>query len=168
MKFYDSIFKNARILGPVNFQLDGQEFMAFDGGAHITFAPAISLFGNCETQQEVDELWEKLVEGVEKGRCGWLKDKYGLSQQNICSDLGEPMQDKDAPNSARVRDAMRRSNKLEIKGLQLARPSSTSQSPKSLRVERRSQASSLRRTTSICHLFSYTYKVPRMAIPAGM
>ena len=79
MKFYVSIFKNSKILSPMTFRLDGQEFFAFNGGPHFTFTPAISLFVNCETQQEVDELWEKLSEGGEKGRCGWLKWKRTIS-----------------------------------------------------------------------------------------
>ncbi len=93
MKFYVSIFKNAKIVsvtrygeagpGPkgtvmtATFQLDGQEFFALNGGPQFTFSPAISFFVNCETQREVDELWEKLSEGGEKQRCGWLKDQYG-------------------------------------------------------------------------------------------
>ena len=78
------------------FQLDGQDFFALNGGPLFTFTPAISFFVNCETQQEVDELWEKLSEGGEKGRCGWLKDKYGLSWQIIPSVVGKMLQDKDA------------------------------------------------------------------------
>ena len=71
-KFYVSIFKNAKLLSPTTFQIDGQEFIAFNGGPHFTFTPAISLFVNCETQEEIDELWEKLSEGGEKSRCGWV------------------------------------------------------------------------------------------------
>ena len=94
MNFYVSIFKNSKVVsvtrygeagpGPkgtvmsATFQLDGQEFMALNGGPHFTFSPAISFFVNCKTQEEVDELWEKLSEGGQKSRCGWLKDKYGL------------------------------------------------------------------------------------------
>ncbi len=105
MNFYISIFKNSKIVsvtrygeegpGPkgtvmtATFQLDGQGFFALNGGPQFTFSPAISFFVNCETQQEVDELWEKLSEGGEKQRCGWLKDKYGLSWQVIPSVLGE-------------------------------------------------------------------------------
>ena len=72
MKFYISIFKNSKILSANRFQLDGQEFLVLNGGPQFTFSPAVSFFVNCETQQEVDELWEKLSEGGEKGRCGWL------------------------------------------------------------------------------------------------
>ena len=98
MNFYVSIFKNSKVVrvtrcgevgpGPKGsvmsaiFQLDGQEFFALNGGPQFTFTPAISFLVNCQTQQEVDELWEKLSAGGEKGRCGWLKDKYGLSWAN--------------------------------------------------------------------------------------
>ena len=120
MKFYVSIFKNSKILSPMTFRLDGQEFFAFNGGPHFTFTPAISLFVNCETQQEVDELWEKLSEGGEKGRCGWLKDKFGLSWQVIPSILSTFFQDKDPQRAARVRDAMLQMDKIDISGLKQA------------------------------------------------
>jgi predicted 3-demethylubiquinone-9 3-methyltransferase (glyoxalase superfamily) len=136
MNFYVSIFKNSKILsvsrygegGPGEkgtvmtgtFQLDGQEFFALNGGPEFTFTPAISFFVNCETQQEVDELWDKLSEGGEKGRCGWLKDKYGLSWQIIPSVLGELMQDKDAEKANRVMQAMLQMDKLDIKILKQA------------------------------------------------
>ena len=102
------------------FQLEGQEIFALNGGPVFTFSPAISFFVNCETQQEVDELWEKLSEGGEKGRCGWLKDKYGLSWQIIPSVLGELMQDKDAKKSEKVRQAMLQMDKIDIKALKQA------------------------------------------------
>jgi predicted 3-demethylubiquinone-9 3-methyltransferase (glyoxalase superfamily) len=105
MNFYVSVFKNSKVVsvmrygeagpGPkgtvmgATFQLDGQQFHALNGGPKFAFTPAISLFVNCETQQEVDDLWEKLSDGGEKQRCGWLKDKYGLSWQIIPSILGE-------------------------------------------------------------------------------
>jgi predicted 3-demethylubiquinone-9 3-methyltransferase (glyoxalase superfamily) len=136
MNFYTSIFKNSNIVsvtrygeggpGPKGtvmtavFQLEGQEFFALNGGPVFTFSPAISFFVNCETQQEVDELWEKLSEGGEKGRCGWLKDKYGLSWQIIPSVLGELMQDKDAKKSEKVRQAMLQMDKIDIKALKQA------------------------------------------------
>jgi len=119
-KFYVSIFKNAKLLSPTTFQIDGQEFIAFNGGPHFTFTPAISLFVNCETQEEVDELWEKLSEGGEKSRCGWLKDKFGLSWQIVPSILGKLMQDKDPEKAKRVREALLRMNKLDINGLKQA------------------------------------------------
>jgi predicted 3-demethylubiquinone-9 3-methyltransferase (glyoxalase superfamily) len=131
MNFYVSIFKNSKIVsvsrageeGPamsVTFQLDGQEFMALNAGPQFTFTEAISFFVNCETQQEVDELWEKLTEGGEEGRCGWLKDKYGLSWQIIPTALGEMLGDKDAEKARRVMEAMLQMNKIEIKRLKLA------------------------------------------------
>jgi predicted 3-demethylubiquinone-9 3-methyltransferase (glyoxalase superfamily) len=120
MKFYVSIFKNSKILSPTTFRLEGQEILAFNGGPHFAFTPAISLFVNCETQQEVDELWEKLSDGGEKGRCGWLKDKFGLSWQIIPSILGTLLQDKDPQKSARVRDAMLQMGKIDINGLKQA------------------------------------------------
>ena len=136
MNFYVSIFKNSKVLrvtrygeagpGPkgtvmsATFQLDGQEFFALNGGPLFTFSPAISFFVNCETQQEVDELWEKLSEGGEKQRCGWLKDKYGLSWQIIPSLLGKMLQDKDADKSGRVMKAMLQMGKIDIKILKQA------------------------------------------------
>jgi predicted 3-demethylubiquinone-9 3-methyltransferase (glyoxalase superfamily) len=120
MQFYVSIFKNSRILGPMTFQIEGQEFFAFNGGPHFSFTPAISLFVNCESQEEVDALWEKLSDGGEKQRCGWVKDKYGLSWQVIPSILGKLMQDKDPQKSARVRKAMLQMGKMDIEGLKKA------------------------------------------------
>jgi predicted 3-demethylubiquinone-9 3-methyltransferase (glyoxalase superfamily) len=119
-KFYVSVFKNSKLLSPTTFQLDGQEFIAFNGGPHFTFTPAISLFVNCETQQEVDELWERLSEGGEKVRCGWLKDKFGVSWQIIPSILGKLLYDKDPEKSARVRNAMLQMTKIDIDGLKRA------------------------------------------------
>jgi predicted 3-demethylubiquinone-9 3-methyltransferase (glyoxalase superfamily) len=119
-KFYVSVFRNSKALSPTTFQLDGQEFFAFNGGPQFTFTPAISFFVNCETQQEVDDLWEKLSEGGEKRRCGWLKDKYGISWQIIPSVLGKFMHDKDPQKSKRVRQAMLKMDKLEIEGLKKA------------------------------------------------
>ena len=136
MNFYVSIFKNSKVLrvtrygeaepGPkgtvmsATFQLDGQEFFALNGGPQFTFSPAISFFVNCETQQEVDELWEKLSEGGEKQRCGWLKDKYGLSWQIVPSVLGKMLQDKDAEKAKRVMKAMLQMDKIDIEGLKQA------------------------------------------------
>jgi len=134
--FYTSIFKNSRIgnvtrygtdgmgsegmVMTVAFQLDGQEFMALNGGPHFTFSPAISLFVKCETQAEIDELWEKLSEGGAKERCGWLKDKYGISWQIVPSVLDEMLQDKDTDKTNRVMKAILEMNKLDIEILRQA------------------------------------------------
>lgn len=136
MNFYLSSFKNSKLLsvtrngesepGPqgtvmmATFQLNGQEFMALNGGPLFKFTEAVSFFVNCETQQEVDELWEKLSEGGEKGRCGWLKDKFGLSWQIIPSALGELMNDKDAGKAKRVMEAMLQMDKIDINTLKKA------------------------------------------------
>jgi predicted 3-demethylubiquinone-9 3-methyltransferase (glyoxalase superfamily) len=102
------------------FQLEGQTFYALNGGPLFSFTPAISLFVNCETQQEVDELWEKLSAGGKKERCGWLKDKYGLSWQIIPTALGEMLGDKDPQKAGRVMQAMMQMGKIEIEGLKRA------------------------------------------------
>ena len=136
MQFYVSVFKNSKVVnvtrygdagpGPKGsvmsaiFQLDGQEFFALNGGPQFTFTPAISFFVNCETQPEVDELWEKLSEGGEAQRCGWLRDKFGLSWQIVPSVLGKLLQDKDAEKAKRVMLAMMQMGKLDIAGLQRA------------------------------------------------
>ena len=136
MNFYISIFKNSKILsvtrygeagpGPkgtvmtAKFALNGQEFVALNGGPQFTFTEAISFVVNCETQQEVDELWEKLSPGGQKSRCGWLKDKYGLSWQVVPTALVEMLQDKDAKKSNRVMQAMLQMNKIEIETLRRA------------------------------------------------
>ncbi len=130
MNFYVSLFKDARILsttpGPDGkvmmgtFQLEGQEFHALNGGPLFKFSEAISLFVNCETQAEVDELWERLSAGGIKSRCGWLKDKYGLSWQIIPTALGELMRDKDPEKAGRVMQAMLKMDKLDIAALQQA------------------------------------------------
>jgi predicted 3-demethylubiquinone-9 3-methyltransferase (glyoxalase superfamily) len=104
----------------VTFQLDGQDFFALNGGPHFTFTPAISFFVNCQTQEEVDDLWEKLSAGGAKNRCGWLTDKYGLSWQIIPSILGELLQSKDAGKSSRTMKAMMQMSKIDIKALQEA------------------------------------------------
>ena len=123
-KFYTSIFKNSKILSVspmmVTFELEGQKFMALNGGPQFKFTEAVSLFVDCKTQQEVDELWEKLSEGGEKGRCGWLTDKFGLSWQIIPSALGEMMNDDDDEKSGRVMKAMLQMNKIDIGGLRKA------------------------------------------------
>ena len=136
MNFYVSIFKNSKVVkvtrygedgpGPkgtvmsATFQLEGQTFYALNGGPLFSFTPAISLFVNCETQQEVDELWEKLSAGGKKERCGWLKDKYGLSWQIIPTALGEMLGDKDPQKAGRVMQATMQMGKIEIEGLKRA------------------------------------------------
>jgi predicted 3-demethylubiquinone-9 3-methyltransferase (glyoxalase superfamily) len=102
------------------FQIGGQEFMALNGGPEFSFTPAISFFVNCETQQEVDEFWEKLSEGGEKQKCGWLKDKYGLSWQVVPNALGELLNDKNTQKSQKVMQAMLQMDKIDIQGLRLA------------------------------------------------
>jgi predicted 3-demethylubiquinone-9 3-methyltransferase (glyoxalase superfamily) len=136
MNFYVSIFKNSKVVsvtrygdagpGPkgsvmsATFQLEGQQFYALNGGPQFTFTPAISLFVNCETQKEVDKLWEKLSEGGRKDRCGWLQDKYGLSWQIIPTALGKMLQDKDRAKANRVMQAMLQMDKIDIKRLKQA------------------------------------------------
>ena len=122
--FYVSIFRNAKILSAnpmsVTFQLEGQPFYALNGGPQYKFTPAISLFVNCETQQEVDELWGKLSASKADEQCGWLKDKYGLSWQIIPTTLGKLMGDKDPKKAGAVVQAMLKMKKIDIKGLQQA------------------------------------------------
>ena len=141
MNFYVSIFKNSKVgklrrygeAGPgpkgsvmsAQFQLEGQDFIALNGGPHFSFTPAISLFVDCKTQKEVDELWEKLSAGGEKGNCGWLKDKYGLSWQIIPSALGEMLSDPDPAISQSVMKAMMQMKKIDIEGLKRARQAAT-------------------------------------------
>jgi predicted 3-demethylubiquinone-9 3-methyltransferase (glyoxalase superfamily) len=104
----------------IAFQIEGQEFVALNGGPVFTFSPAISFVVNCETQEEVDKLWEKLSEGGEIEQCGWLRDKYGVSWQIVPTILGEMLQDKNAEKSERVMKAMLQMKKIDIKGLRQA------------------------------------------------
>jgi len=131
MRFYVSVFKNSKVgsvnrAGPdgpvitVSFQLEGQEFMALNGGPKYKFTEAISLFVSCETQQEVDELWGKLTAGGEEQPCGWLKDKYGLSWQIIPTALGRMLGDKDPAKAQRAMQAMLQMKKIDIARLQQA------------------------------------------------
>ena len=136
VNFYASIFKDARILevvrygeagpGPkgtamtVSFELFGQQFIALNGGPHFKFNEAISFSIDCETQEEVDEFWEKLTEGGEESRCGWLKDKYGLSWQVNPTILGQMLNDKDPQKAKRVMEAMLRMDKIDIPTLKRA------------------------------------------------
>jgi predicted 3-demethylubiquinone-9 3-methyltransferase (glyoxalase superfamily) len=133
---YTSLFKNSKIAnvarygaagpGPkgsvmsVTFQIEGQEFIALNGGPQFTFSPAVSFLVSCETQEEVDRLWEKLSEGGRKDRCGWLQDKFGLSWQIVPSVLGRMLHDKDPEKSKRVMQAMLQMDKLDIAGLERA------------------------------------------------
>ena len=134
MNLYVSIFNNSKILSlnrygegaPVpagtvmtaTFQLEGQEFMALNGGPHFKFTEAISLFVNCETQEEVDTLWAKLTaDGGEESQCGWLKDKFGLSWQIIPSALGEALGNPDPAKAQRAMQAMLQMKKIDIQKL---------------------------------------------------
>jgi predicted 3-demethylubiquinone-9 3-methyltransferase (glyoxalase superfamily) len=140
MKFYTSIFKNSRIVsvsrydeagakvsgmqkGTVMtgvFELEGQRFMALNGGPNFTFTEAISFAVDCRTQSEVDELWEKLSEGGKPGQCGWLKDRFGVSWQIVPTVLRELLSDPDPVKSQRVMKAMLQMTKLDIAGLKQA------------------------------------------------
>jgi predicted 3-demethylubiquinone-9 3-methyltransferase (glyoxalase superfamily) len=136
VNFYVSIFKNSNIetvsrygdAGPgpkgsvmiVQFQLEGQRFTALNGGPIFHFTPAISLLVDCQTQEEVDDLWQKLSAGGRPDRCGWLTDKYGLSWQIIPAALGKLMSDPDPEKSKRVMQAMLQMNKIDIKRLEQA------------------------------------------------
>ena len=139
-KFYTSIFKNSKIgkvtrydeesVGPtgrpagsvmtVNFELEGQEFVALNGGPMFKFTEAISFVVNCESQEEVDYFWKKLSVGGEESRCGWLKDKLGLSWQVVPTVLTEMLADKDTVKAKRVMHAMLQMDKIDIPTLQKA------------------------------------------------
>lgn len=140
VNFYVSIFRNSKIgsisrygeeganisgrpkgtVMTVTFQLEGQEFMALNGGPLFKFTEAVSFMVNCKTQEEIDEFWKKLSAGGEEGPCGWLKDKYGLSWQIVPTILGEMLQDKDAKKSERVMKALLQMKKIDIKSLKKA------------------------------------------------
>jgi predicted 3-demethylubiquinone-9 3-methyltransferase (glyoxalase superfamily) len=136
MNLYVSVFKNAKVVslrrygkaGPGKegtvmtgtFQIEGQEFFVLNGGPQYKFTPAVSLFVNCETQEEVDELWEKLSAGGRKDRCGWLQDKFGLSWQIIPSALGKLLGDKDPKKANSVMQAMLKMDKIDINKLKQA------------------------------------------------
>ena len=122
-EFYCSIFKNSRVLSAnpmiVTFELEGQKFIALNGGPQFKFNEAVSLFVDCETQEEVDKLWNTLTSnGGEESMCGWLKDKYGLSWQIIPKVLMELMNDKDQAKSQRVMQAMLKMRRIIVKDLQ--------------------------------------------------
>jgi predicted 3-demethylubiquinone-9 3-methyltransferase (glyoxalase superfamily) len=136
MNLYTSVFPNSKVTstrrygeaGPGEagslmtgtFELDGQEFMALNGGSSFTFGQGISLFVNCETQDEVDDLWDRLSEGGEQGPCGWLTDKFGVSWQIIPRQLGELLGDEDTEKANRVMNAMLKMTKIEIAELERA------------------------------------------------
>src|SRR6266702_1804139 len=140
VKFYTSIFKNSKIgkiarydeagekaagrpvgsVMTVEFQLEGQEFIALNGGPIFKFTEAISFVVNCETQEEVDYFWSKLSDGGEESRCGWLKDKFGLSWQVVPTVLIEMLADKDTAKAKRVMHAMLQMDKIEIPTLEKA------------------------------------------------
>lgn len=133
INFYTSIFKNSLIknvsrygegaplpsgsIMSATFQLDGVEFMALNGGPMFSFSPAISFFVKCDTQELIDDLWEKLSAGGEKQRCGWVKDKFGISWQIVPPILGKLLGDQDPKKSKRVLDAMLKMDKLVISTL---------------------------------------------------
>jgi predicted 3-demethylubiquinone-9 3-methyltransferase (glyoxalase superfamily) len=139
-KFYASIFKNSRIgnmtrygeagakvsgrpkgsVMTVTFEIEGQEFVALNGGPHFTFSEAVSFMVKCETQKEIDEMWEKLSQGGEQGPCGWLKDQYGLSWQIVSPVWDEMLRDKDVKKSERVMKAILQMTKPDIKTLKQA------------------------------------------------
>jgi predicted 3-demethylubiquinone-9 3-methyltransferase (glyoxalase superfamily) len=138
--FYVSIFRNSKIgnitrygeagakvsgrpkgsVMTVTFEIEGQEFVALNGGPHFTFSEAISFMVKCETQKEIDEMWDKLSQGGEKGQCGWLKDKYGLSWQIVSPVWDEMLRDKDVKKSERVMKAILQMTKPDIKTLKQA------------------------------------------------
>jgi predicted 3-demethylubiquinone-9 3-methyltransferase (glyoxalase superfamily) len=136
MNFYISIFKNSKVVtvtrygetgpGPkgtvmtAKFELNGQEFVALNGGPHFKFTEAVSFVVNCETQAEIDEYWDKLSAGGEKSRCGWLKDKFGLSWQIVPTVLPDLLDEKHPDKADRVMQAIMRMNKLDLKALQQA------------------------------------------------
>ena len=135
-RFYASIFNDSKLLtiarygeaGPgvpgsvmtVAFELDGQKFIALNGGPHYSFTPAVSFVVNCETQAEIDHYWERLIEGGKANRCGWLTDKYGLSWQIVPTVLPDLLQDNDPAKRKRVTEAMLKMIKLDIETLKRA------------------------------------------------
>ena len=136
VNLYVSVFTNSKIRNIVHmggevpgtpakflhatFELEGQEFQAINGGPYFSFAQGISLFVNCESQEEVDDLWDKLSEGGEIQQCGWLKDKFGVSWQIIPTALGKMMSDKDRVKAGRVMQAMLQMKKIDIAGIRKA------------------------------------------------
>ena len=136
VNFYVSVFQNSKVFniirygdaGPgtkgevmyINFQIEGQEFMALNGGPHFSFTPAISFFVDCESQKEVDVLWERLLDGGEEEQCGWLKDKYGVSWQIIPSGLVEMLYGAESEKSRSALEAMLKMQKIDIEEIRQA------------------------------------------------
>ena len=136
VNFYVSVFPNSRVNsilrsdgnGPLpkgslwhaSFELDGQEYTAFDGGASFAFTEAFSFVATCETQDELDELWVRLSEGGEEGPCGWLKDRFGVSWQVVPASLGTMMSDPKSGNPAKMMEALLKMRKLDIATLERA------------------------------------------------
>ncbi|GAB3171236.1 VOC family protein [Telluribacter humicola] len=136
VNLYTFLFKNSNITKTIRygegghlpegtvmsiiFQLEGQGFMALNGGPYFSFSNGTSLFVHCDTQQEVDELWDKLSYGGEKGRCGWLKDKFGMSWQIIPAALGKYLHSEDAEKAKRAMNAMMQMGKIDIEAISLA------------------------------------------------
>jgi predicted 3-demethylubiquinone-9 3-methyltransferase (glyoxalase superfamily) len=140
VRFYVSLFREAKLLNvarysesgsqaagrpegsamAIRFQLQGQEFLALNGGPVFTFSPAVSFIANCDTQEELDELWGKLSDGGATERCGWLRDRYGVSRQVVPALLGSLMQDPDTGRSSRVMKALLQMGKIDIGALQRA------------------------------------------------
>ncbi|MEO5913664.1 MAG: VOC family protein [Luteolibacter sp.] len=122
--FYTSIFENSKVLSvspmSATFELAGQRFMALNGGPQFHFNEAVSFFVSCETQDEIDYFWDKLSEGGKESRCGWLKDKFGMSWQVVPEILGELLGDEDDGRSQRALQAMLKMNKLDIARLKAA------------------------------------------------
>lgn len=145
VNFYTSVFPNSRILttsrygeaGPrpegsfmmATFELDGQEFIALNGGPSFTFAQGISLFVSCETQEEIDDFWEKLSDGGQEVACGWLTDRFGVSWQIVPRVLAEMLNDEDPAKAGAVMSAMLQMTKLEIDALRRAYESAASAGP---------------------------------------
>jgi len=136
INFYVSLFPNSKVLsllkadanGPLpegsvlhaSFQLNGQEYTAFDGGPSFTFTEGFSFVATCETQDEIDEAWARLTEGGEDGPCGWLKDRFGVSWQVVPSALGQMMSDPKSGNPAKVMEALLKMRKLDLAKLEQA------------------------------------------------
>jgi predicted 3-demethylubiquinone-9 3-methyltransferase (glyoxalase superfamily) len=136
VNFYVSVFPNSKVLsmlrsdgnGPLSkgslwhasFELDGQEYTAFDGGPSFAFTDAFSLVATCENQDELDEIWARLTDGGEEGPCGWLKDRFGVSWQVVPAALGQMMSDPKSGNPAKMMEALLKMRKLNIATLEQA------------------------------------------------